>query len=294
MDLFVTRTIWSGPENFDLLLEQTVAGGFDGIEGPIPETDKQRQEWRKQLKDRQLVYIAEATTGSDRHDPGNWWIPQPDRTPQQHLDDLKWTVEYAEAMGALFVSAMTGYDAWSWQQNVDYFGQALELQAASGVIISFETHRSRSLFNPWVTRDLLKLYPTMQLTCDFSHWCVVCERLLDSEWEILELCASRARHIHSRVGFAQHAQVSDPRAPEFQAALIAHERWWDLIWRWQAQRGFSHTTMTPEFLWDNYMMTLPYTQQPIGDVWDITCWMGARQKQRFHDRIWQSVHPVGI
>ncbi|MBE9028143.1 TIM barrel protein [filamentous cyanobacterium LEGE 11480] len=281
MELLVLRSIWSGPESLEPLLQQTVDAGFNGIEGPIPDSPTARREWQQQLQDHNLAFIAEATTGSDKSDSGNWWIPKPERSLQDHLDDLRWTIEYAAAMDALFVSAMTGYDAWSWQQNVDFFSQALELQQQSGITISFETHRSRSLFNPWITRDLLQQFPQMQITCDFSHWCVVCERLIDSEWEILQLCASRARHIHSRVGFAQHAQVSEPRAPEYQAALIAHERWWDLIWQSQKLRGLPRTTMTPEFLWDNYMSTLPFTQQPVADVWQITCWMAERQRQRF-------------
>lgn len=281
MELLITRSIWSGPSDWDGLLAQTLAGGFNGIEGPIPNSAQDRKTWKQQLDDHGLIFIAEATTGSDRNDPGNWWIPKPDRTLADHLDDLRWSLDHAAEMGALFVSTMTGYDAWSWQQNVDFFGQALELEQQAGITLSFETHRSRSLFNPWVTRDLLQLFPTMKLTCDFSHWCVVCERLIDSEWEILERCARRAQHIHSRVGFAQQAQVSEPRAPEYQPALEAHERWWDLIWRSQQSRGFTHSTMTPEFLWDGYMGTLPYTQQPLSDVWEITCWMAQRQRQRF-------------
>jgi hypothetical protein len=176
---------------------------------------------------------------------------------------------------------MCGCDAWSWQQNLDFFGQALELEQQAGIAISFETHRSRSLFNPWITRDLLLEFPAMKITCDFSHWCVVCERLIDTEWAILELCAQRALHVQCRVGYAQHAQVSDPRAPEFQVALSAHERWWDLVWKSQYQRKMEWVTMTPEFLYDGYMLTLPYTEMPVADVWQINAWMAERQRQRF-------------
>ncbi len=281
MKLLLLRSIWSGPSDLDALIQQTVTAGFDGIEGPIPKDDAQRHKLRQHLRDRQLVFIAEATTGTDPDSENDWWIPRCDRTLADHLNDLKWTVDRAEAMGALFVSTMCGYDAWSWQQNVDFFGQALELERLSGITISFETHRSRSLFNPWITRDLLAQFPAMKLTCDFSHWCVVCERLIDSEWAILEQCAQRAMHIHCRVGYAQHAQVTDPRAPEYAAALAAHERWWTLIWQAQAQRHLPQTTMNPEFLWDGYMQTIPFTRMPVADVWDVTCWMAERQRQRF-------------
>jgi sugar phosphate isomerase/epimerase len=281
MELLMLRSRWTGPADIDGLIEQTVQSGFDGIEGPIPQDAEERQVFSTQLANNHLVFIAEATTGCDPTRHSDWWIPRPDRSIEDHLSDLQWTVDHAADVGALFVSTMCGYDAWSWQQNLDFFGQALELEQSSGITISFETHRSRSLFNPWITRDLLKTFPTMKLTCDFSHWCVVCERLIDSEWSILELCAERALHIQCRVGYPQHAQVPDPRAPEYTSALAAHERWWDLIWQNQAQRGMTTTTMMPEFLHDGYMQMLPYTNMPVADVWEITCWMAQRERQRF-------------
>lgn len=284
MELLVLRSFWTGPAPLDALVHQTLEGGFDGIEGPIPTNPAERQQFRRLLQDSSLAFIAEATTGSDPNSPKDWWIPRPDRSVDEHLQDLTWIIDHAIEMGALFVSTMCGYDAWSWSQNVDFFGRALALEQAAGITISFETHRSRSLFNPWITRDLLNQFPTMKLTCDFSHWCVVCERLIDTEWSILELCAERAQHIQCRVGDPQHAQVADPRAPESQAALTAHERWWTLIWEQQQQRGMSQTTMMPEFLDDGYMQTLPYTQKPVADVWEITCWMAQRQRQRFSQR----------
>jgi len=289
VELLVLRSWWTASGNspgddLGALVRQTLDGGFNGIEGPVPPSPQQRRQLRQILSDHGLVFIAEATTGSDPSSPEDWWVPRPDRIPTDHLDDLKWVVDHAREVGALFVSTMCGYDAWSWQQNVDFFGQALALEQEAGIPIGFETHRSRSLYNPWTTRDLLQTFPTMKLTCDFSHWCVVCERLIDTEWPILELCAERALHIQCRVGYAQHAQVPDPRAPEYQAALEAHERWWQLIWQRQQQRGMAQTTMTPEFLHDGYMQTLPYTDLPVADLWDITRWIAQRQRQRqrFH------------
>lgn len=275
------RSFWTAPPNLDDLVHQTMEAGFDGIEGPIPSDPQQRTQLHHLLQENNLAFIAEAATGSAPNSPKDWWIPRPDRTVDDHLQDLTWVVNHAAEMEALFVSTMCGYDAWSWPQNVEFFGRALELEQQSGITISFETHRSRSLFNPWITRDLLNEFSAMKLTCDFSHWCVVCERLIDTEWPILERCAERAQHIQCRVGYAQHAQVADPRAPEAQEALVAHERWWSLIWDQQRQRGMSQTTMMPEFLYDGYMQTLPYTRQPVADVWEITCWMAQRQRQRF-------------
>jgi hypothetical protein len=52
----------------------------------------------------------------------------------------------------------------------------------------------------------------------------------DEDWAACMAEFARAtKHIHARVGYAQGPQVPDPRAPEYQAALVAHERWWDQI-----------------------------------------------------------------
>jgi len=279
--LLMLRSFWTGPGHLDALIRQTIESGFDGIEGPIPQDPLRRKQFSRLLRENDLAFIAEVATGGDPNCSEDWWIPRPNLSVDDHLQDLSWAVRHAAEMEALFVSTMCGYDAWSWQQNIDFFGRALALEQQSGVTISFETHRSRSLFNPWVTRDILMAFPAMKLTCDFSHWCVVCERLIDTEWPILELCAERAQHIQCRVGYPQHAQVADPRAPESQGALVAHERWWRLIWEKQMQSGMTQTTMMPEFLHDGYMQTLPYTGMPVADVWEITCWMAQRQRQRF-------------
>lgn len=290
MELLLLRSVWSGPKDLDKLIDQTLSGGFNGIEGPIPKDPAQQKALQQKLQAANLSFIAEATTGTDPNSKTDWWIPKRDRTPQQHLNDLRWTVERAADMNARFVSTMCGYDGWSWSQNLLFFEQALTLEQQFNLTISFETHRSRSLFNPWITRDLLDHFPNLKLTCDFSHWCVVCERLLTDETDLIQRCAQHAQHIHSRVGYAQHAQVSDPRAPEFTAALLAHESWWDMIWTAQHQRGMTQTTMNPEFLWDGYLQTLPFTQAPVANLWKITTWMAHRQKQRF--KTWQQTHQL--
>ncbi|HEY1490438.1 MAG TPA: sugar phosphate isomerase/epimerase, partial [Verrucomicrobiae bacterium] len=123
--------------------------------------------------------------------------------------------------------------------------------------------------------------PALKLTCDFSHWCVVCERLIDTEPDIIALCAERAHHVHARVGYDQGAQVPHPAAPEFREALEAHERWWTQIWRSQSERGALFSTMTPEFGPDGYLHCLPFTGAPVADLNQINGWMAGRQRRRF-------------
>jgi hypothetical protein len=133
-----------------------------------------------------------------------------------------------------------------------------------------------------LTRDLLRALPELRVTCDFSHWCVVSERLiLDEEAEILQLLAGHSHHVHARVGYAQGPQVPDPRSPEYGGELAAHERWWAAVWNSMAERGLTRFTMTPEFGPDGYLQSSPFTRIPVADLRELNRWMGKRQRGRF-------------
>jgi hypothetical protein len=176
---------------------------------------------------------------------------------------------------------MCGSDLWSFGESLEFFVRADAIAKSRNIRVGFETHRARSFYHPVRTRELLAELPPIELTLDLSHWCVVTERLvLDELPEILEFCASRALHVHGRVGYDQGAQVPDPRAPEYATALEAHERWWASIWASQQSRGFSCSTMTPEFGPDGYLHEEPFTRRPVADLWTINQWVGKRQRDR--------------
>ena len=165
----------------------------------------------------------------------------------------------------------------------------MAMAAGHGVTLSYETHRSRSLFNPWTTRRIVEALPEIRLTADFSHWCVVCERLVDTELDVIEAIAGNIRHVHARVGYDQGPQVPHPAAPEYAEALAAHQRWWEIIWRKQKQQGYGITTMTPEFGPDGYLHLLPFTREPVGDLRSINNWMAETERRHFNE--WQSASP---
>jgi hypothetical protein len=128
----------------------------------------------------------------------------------------------------------------------------------------------------------LEALPELRLNCDFSHWCCVCEQLvMDALPELLSLCAERADHVHARVGYAQGPQVPHPGAPESATALAAHLRWWREIWKSRRARGESICTVTPEFGPDGYLHTLPFTNQPVADLWSLNTWIADHLRQKF-------------
>jgi len=279
MKLKLFKTRWGATGPIEHSIEQAIESGFHGIEGPAPTNSADQQSMSRLLAANNLSYIAEITTAGT-------YVPERQATLQQHLDSLEKKLEHSAALNPLFVSCLGGCDAWSEQLSYEFFHHAIELANSYQLKISFETHRSRSLFNPWVTQRITEALPEINLTVDFSHWCVVCERLMDTELEVIHAIANNVHHIHARVGYEQGPQVPDPRAPEYKYALDAHQEWWGIIWQSQLKRKCSVTTMTPEFGPDGYLHQLPFSQEPVADLWELNQWI-AQEEQNHFDRFIQ-------
>ena len=279
MKLRIYQTLWGFEGTPASAVATARVCGYDGLEGQPPSSAAARDEWRKMLDDADLDYLAEICTMES-------YIPRAGASPAEHLASLRRQAEAALTCRPRFATVLAGSDSWALAQSVDFLGGCLEIGRELGLPLSIETHRSRCTYSPWVTRSLLEQLPELRLTCDFSHWCCVCERLvLEEEPELLALCASRAQHVHARVGYDQGPQVPHPAAPEYGEALRAHEGWWQAIWDAQEQAGFDCTTMTPEFGPDGYLHSVPFTKQPLADLDDLNCWMAERQRGRFADRL---------
>lgn len=274
MQLKLFKTLWGFKGDHEALVARALQSGFDGVEGLAPEDDRQRERFTQALNDSGLSYIAEICTAGS-------YVPDRRATPQMHLESLAMKLESSIEFSPLFVTCLAGCDAWSEDQSIRFFEDAMALAREHRVDISFETHRSRSFFNPWVTARIARALPQMKLTADFSHWCVVCERLMDTELDVIQALAPQVRHIHARVGYDQGAQVPHPAAPEYLPALEAHQRWWQMIWRAQKEVGVTMSTMTPEFGPDGYLHELPFTCAPVADLEEINLWMANTERKHF-------------
>ncbi len=275
MKLEIFKPLWGHIGTLEDAVRQAVEADFDGIEGPVPEDPGEREAFGDLLEGSGLGLIAEVTTG------GNY-VPDPAASPASHLDDLRCGIERSLPLAPKFVNTQAGLDAWDLGTQVEFHERVMAMEGEYGIVISVETHRSRSTFHPWVTRDLLKAVPELGITCDFSHWCCVAERLvMDDDPELLELMASRCRHVHARVGYDQGPQVPDPRAPEYAQAVERHLAWWKVLRRAGEARGESIMTMTPEFGTDGYLHLEPFTRNPVADLWEVNRWMGERLREWF-------------
>lgn len=278
MELQLFKTLWGHSGSLSKAAFQAVEAGFVGLEGnaDIPQTN--RDELQSVLQTWGLNYIQEIVTAGG-------YVPRRQASIQEHIADVERQLQLGLSLSPQWISVIGGCDAWSQEQSVRFFGEVQELSARMNIACSFETHRSRSLFNPWTTLEILHRLPELNLTCDFSHWVVVMERQLDDDWDVVWEVARHARHIHARVGYDQGPQVPHPAAPEYAGALASHQRCWEAIWSIQRDNGNSLTTMTPEFGPDGYLHTTPFTQAPVADLWEINAWMGKTELDHFD--IWR-------
>lgn len=255
-------------------VEQAVADGYNGLEGSADRTQAQLEALSRSLHEHDLEFIQEIVTGGD-------YVPRRHATVAEHLADVERQMQLGKPLAPRLATIIGGCDAWPLEQSVRFFAEALELGERYGVSVCFETHRSRSLFNPWVTLEILQRIPQLQLTCDFSHWVVVMERLLDDDWDVVQEVAGHAHHIHARVGYPQGPQVPHPAAPEYAQALASHQRCWEEIWEAQRKRACSISTMTPEFGPDGYLHTMPFTNHAVANLDQINAWIAATERGHF-------------
>lgn len=272
MKLALFKTLWGHDGELASAIGMAREAGFTGIEGPVP---ADAANFLDQLDG--FPWIAEVTTCT----PTGEYLPLPHLGVDAHLGSLEEGIVRSLPGGPLFITTMAGSDAWCLDDCLRFHEGVLRLQDRHGVVVSVETHRGRPTFNPWRTAEILAAFPELRLTCDFSHWCVVTERLvLDQEPALLGRITRHAHHIHGRVGYAQGPQVPDPRAPEYAAELAAHERWWDVLLHAMRERGMEAATLTPESGPDGYLQCRPFTREPVADLWEINRWLGRRQLDR--------------
>jgi sugar phosphate isomerase/epimerase len=231
------------------------SAGFDGVEMGAPAEGTERRELKRVLKDLGMSIVAQQWTGGT--------------TPLEHLQSLEEQYERNLELEPILVNSHTGKDYFTPAENATIFRRALELEEECGVPIAHETHRGRALFSTIATMELLDSFPGLHLTADFSHWCTVHESLLEDQAGAVERAIERVIHLHARVGHPEGPQVPDPRAPEWGDAVDAHFGWWSGIVEHHRRIGSKLLTITPEFGPPRYMQTLPYTRQPVADLWEI-------------------------
>ena len=267
MRLVLCRSVWgleADPDRWPAVLPEIAARGFDAVALPVQQVDVARlDDARRQAG---LDLVAQVFTFG--------------RSVEDHVAMLREALERAAAAGARHAVVQGGRDGWPLDDAVRFLRAADDASRATGVPAVHETHRSRILFNPWVTERVLAEVPGLRIAADLSHWTCVGETMRLPE-RIVTAVAAAAHHVDARVGWEQGPQVPDPRTAAHAAHLEAFEGWWDTIWSTRAATGAAELVVQPEFGPPPYQPVHPATGEPLADVNELNDWMGQRLRARY-------------
>ncbi|CAI6084942.1 sugar phosphate isomerase/epimerase family protein [Cohnella sp. JJ-181] len=264
MELQLFKALWGMEGDYEQQLGRAAEAGYTGIEA-APPAPEQADAFEALLQRYGLAFIAQVFTGSD------------------HAADFNAQVAYASRFKPLAIVSHSARDCMTEDEQDRFFGAALETEARIGIPVAHETHRHRAMFTPWTTARLLRKFPELAITADFSHWMNVCESHLDDQQENLALAIERTLHIHGRIGYPEGPQVPHPVAPEYRTELDFFAGWWKRIWEQRSKNGAEAVTFTAEFGPPGYMHTLPFTGTPVADLWEVNQWMSDYAAQLFKD-----------
>jgi len=268
-ELQIMATNWGFDGSIDQFCAKAKKEGYDGVELWWPNDKNAQDEMFAALKKHGLS-VGFLCGGS-----------QPN--PQEHLQSFQKMIDAAarqKIQRPLYINNHSGRDHFSFEQNAKFIDQTTSLSKETGITIMHETHRGRMLFAAHIARNFIEKRPDLRLTLDISHWCNVHESLLSDQKETVELALERTDHIHARIGHPEGPQVNDPRAPEWEPVVKQHFEWWDKVVARKKENGERMTFLT-EFGPADYMPTLPYTRQPLGDQWAINVYMMHLLRKRY-------------
>lgn len=263
-------TYW-GNENLDwaAFLRKVAAAGYDGVEASLPPDPAVQKKMAQLARDFDLKLIGV-----------HWDTGTPDFNT--HRKELQARLLSLTKVSPMFITSHTGKDHFSFEQNAELLLLARQISESTGVTILHETHRGKFSFAAHCTQTFLAALPWLQLTLDISHWFNVAESFLQDQDEALTLALSRTRHIHSRIGFTQGPQVSDPRNPEWQEAVQQHLKCWDKVVAIQEARAAPYLSFTSEFGPFPYMSSVPGNTTAAAHQWDINNYMKDLLKNRYY------------
>jgi sugar phosphate isomerase/epimerase len=264
--LLIFATNWGFSGSWDEFCAEAKTAGYNGIEVWWPSNSKERTVLFDALKKHNLKFGFLCGSG--------------EKDFNKHEKEFRQSLNEAVSAIPVYINCHSGKDYFTVEQKEKLINYTLSASAQSEVPIYHETHRGRALYSAPITAELMKKISNLRLTLDISHWCNVHESYLGDQEETIALALDRTDHIHARIGHPEGPQVNDPRAPEWKQAVEIHFAWWDKVVEAKKKAGKQMTFLT-EFGPPDYMPTLPYTQQPVANQWDINVHMMEVLRKRY-------------
>jgi sugar phosphate isomerase/epimerase len=267
--LKIFATNWGFSGTMDAFCEKVKKEGYDGIEVWWNSSKTIQDELFSALKKHQLE-VGFLVSGDDKD------FKKHTETFVKNLSESSFQTTQKPS----YINCHSGKDFFTYEENKTFIDLTTETHKKTGIPIYHETHRGRMLFAAHITKNFIDKNPDLRLTLDISHWTNVHESLLENQPEAVQVAIERTSHIHTRIGHEEGPQVNDPRAPEWANAVKAHLEWWDKVVEIKMKAGHPLTMLT-EFGPPNYLPTLPYSNLPVANQWEINVYMMRLMRQRY-------------
>ena len=260
MKIEVYRALWGMEGSLEQQFERIAAAGYDGVEAWLSGSNFDRSQILRLAEQHHLRLIVAGAIAS--------------------IAEIQPTLQAFAEYNPVKINIQSGIDSMTFDEGKRFIEAMLKAESGLGKTVMQETHRGKLLYAPWVAAAYLREFPELHITADYSHWVNVCERLPIDQAEALNLANQHARHIHGRVGYEEGPQVPDPSAPEYATQLAWHETQWKAIRDTQQASGETVLTFTPEYGPPGYLHTLPHTNVPVADLWNVCLWAAQRAREQ--------------
>lgn len=248
---------WGQTLAIDDFIQKSLSSGYDGVEIYIQNETNFLNELKNSSQLSKIPFVLQQYLPPTIESFGEY---------RRKFNELLWTIV---DLNPEFINSHTGKDFFSFEENCILLEDAASIASASGIKIIHETHRGRFAFHLPLIIKYLQKYSWLKLNADLSHLCVVSESLLEDQSEILDLLLSNSEYIHARIASSQSPQVNNPFAPEWKDNLLTFTKWWQKIIDFQVNKSTDVFYICPEFGPEPYLATLPFTQIPLADQWDV-------------------------
>jgi len=269
MEIKILSPLW-GHEHLPLeaFLEKIRAEGYDGIDTWVPADPNDKFFLYDYLQKHGMVIVTHQHQAEGKDF---------DQFKASFLRNLNLCAE----PNPVLINSHTGRDYFTVEQHLQLIDIALDFTAKTGIAVAHETHRGRLGYSPQMLAELFTLRKEFVITADFSHWVCVTESMLENFESVVAEAIQRSRYVHTRVGFEEGPQIPHPDAPEWRYALDKFLSWWDRIIEANAQRGCKILPLATEFGPQPYMPSIPFSNQPVADLFEINCYMKRLLKARY-------------
>lgn len=269
MKVKILSPFW-GHEHLDVItfLDKIREAGYDGVETSLPADADERRLLLDYLQKHEMCIVTHERQ-AEAYDFKSF------------KDAYKRRLQDCATGNPILINSHTGRDYYSVEQNLELIDIAQELTQKTGIAIAHETHRGRIGYVPYVIKDYFEARQSFAITADFSHWVCVSESYLENFSDSLMEAVKRTLHVHARVGYPEGPQVPDPRAPEWSEAVNHRLEWWDRIVDHASSQNKKVLTFTTEFGPPPYLHTMPFTNKPVANQFEINCYMKDLLNERY-------------